>query len=325
LDKLPSTKNTIISLFLSVVLVTGTITALSFSSSLFMLNAQAQSSYTNNNNYKSKDNTNVNINKIKCINDNININGVNSGDVNIGNKNGQGATANSFGNSGEGYYNDDKKTFDCSVSNKNNNTNIISTGGSANNDNQTVPLEPEPEPEPEPTTATLTVKKQIFGCDLIVGPGSMFCSFPINSNEWLDCNNISSFSNPIFCQSLPESIFDIEILDDQNNQIQQFQGSENGTIIENLEPGNYTVNEIKQLSGGDQLVENPGLEALCINPIGFPDGGSLLNSTADILYDICFKYEDEQGNDCSTIVLAAEEEKTCIVKNYIRSADVQSG
>ena len=75
---------TIISLFLSVILVTGTI-VLSFSS--FMINAQGQQSY-NNNYYKSKDNTNVNVNKIKCINDNININGVNSGDVNAGNNKG---------------------------------------------------------------------------------------------------------------------------------------------------------------------------------------------------------------------------------------------
>jgi len=33
-----------------------------------------------------------------------------------------------------------------------------------------------------------------------------------------------------------------------------------------------------------------------------------------ILYaPICFEYEDEQGNDCCTITLAAGEERTCIV------------
>ena len=33
----------------------------------------------------------------------------------------------------------------------------------------------------------------------------------------------------------------------------------------------------------------------------------------------CFEYEDEQGNDCSTLTLAAGENKLCTVKNYISS------
>ena len=49
---------------------------------------------------------------------------------------------------------------------------------------------------------------------------------------------------------------------------------------------------------------------------GFTDGGELFNSTSRMSYDdICFEYEDEQGNDCSNIILAAGEERTCIVKN----------
>jgi hypothetical protein len=58
----------------------------------------------------------------------------------------------------------------------------------------------------------------------------------------------------------------------------------------------------------------------CVNIGGFPDGGFL--QTAEVQYsDLCFEYEDEQGNDCSMTTIAAGEEKTCIVKNYIRLAE----
>jgi hypothetical protein len=257
----------------------------------------------------------VSVNSLKCINDNVDINGVNSGDIKIGNK---GVTEGNLGayslDNGEGYYNDYKKAFDCSISNKNTNTNIISIGGTGN---QTIP----PSPPPEPTTATLTVKKQVFGCNTFTSPSVMDCTALRNdSTAWIDCNNIRSFSNPIFCQSLPESIFDIQVLDDQNTQIQQFVGSTEGTTIPNLEPGTYTVNEIKSpTSITDQLGVNPDVEAACINA-GFVDGGRIDNSTAGTAYSICFEYEDEQDNDCSTITLAAGEERTCIVKNYIFSA-----
>ena len=111
--------------------------------------------------------------------------------------------------------------------------------------------------------------------------------------------------------------FDIEVLNDQDIQIQQFEGSTEGTTISNLEPGTYTVNEIKHNSTFDQLGEDPFLKQQCINQ-GFTDGGPLFNSTAIGGYVVCFEYKDEQGNDCSTITLAAGEERTCIVKNYIR-------
>ena len=61
-----------------------------------------------------------------------------------------------------------------------------------------------------------------------------FTGLDNNSSEWLDCNN-SIITNSIFCQSLPESIFDIEVLDDQNTQIQEFEGATEGTTIENLD------------------------------------------------------------------------------------------
>ena len=104
-------------IFLAIVLVTGTIAAISSSSLSFMRSAQAQPSYysydddgmdyNNNNYYKSeKDNSkNININQIKCINDNININGENAGDVNAGNKGQvQAGSSLGYGETNNGYY-----------------------------------------------------------------------------------------------------------------------------------------------------------------------------------------------------------------------------
>jgi Prealbumin-like fold domain len=140
-----------------------------------------------------------------------------------------------------------------------------------------------------------------------------------SSAAWLDCNTNASISGTIYCLSLHESIFDIEVLDDQNSQIQQFEGSEQGTTIPNLQPGTYTVNEIEQPEGifDNQLADDVTTNVRFSNQ-EFPDGGLLVNTTAPLLYGICFEYEDEQGNDCSTVTLAAGEERTCIVKNYIR-------
>jgi hypothetical protein len=177
-----------------------------------------------------------------------------------------------------------------------------------------------------PNKASLTVTKQVFGCDNIVDvPGllEMSCVLLLNnSSNWLDCNN-GNISNSKFCQSLPESIFNIEVLDDQNNQIQEFEGLEQGTTIQNLELGTYTVNEIKNsTSSYNQIRESEMVESQCLNA-GFADGGILVivNTTESLEYSICFEYEDEQGNDCSTITLAAEEERTCTVKNYINFAN----
>jgi len=46
------------------------------------------------------------------------------------------------------------------------------------------------------------------------------------------------------------------------------------------------------------------------------------NADPDRRYIICIEYEDEQGNDCSTLTLAAGEDKTCTVKNYIRFTNI---
>ena len=307
------------------ILVTGTI-ALSFSLSSFITaaNAQGQPSYYNvmdNSNYKksydkdnrdkSKDSNSVIVKKINCNNINVNVNGLElialptalnsllTGEAQATDEGQYGAS--SYGSSGgeSGY---DNNLFKFVCINNNNNTVI---GG---------------EQPPTPLTqASLTVKKQVFGC-ITFSTIEMNClGLQNNSPEWLDCNN-PNISGSIFCQSLPESIFDIEVLDDQNIPIQQFEGSEQGTTIQNLEPGTYTVNEIKHLANVDQLGENVIAEAECISA-GFPDGGVLVNLTTSLVFDICFEYEDEQGNDCSTITLAAGEERTCIVKNYIRFAE----
>ncbi len=176
----------------------------------------------------------------------------------------------------------------------------------------------------EEPTASLTVKKQVFGCETPLGSPTMHCEdLQNNSPEWLNCNTNPAISGTIFCQSLPESIFDIEVLDDQNNQIQKFVGSEQGTTIQNLEPGTYTVNEIENPTFAiGQLVEDPDVEASC-KSAGFSDGGILSYVPTGINfilnYELCFEYEDEEENDCSEITLARGEERTCIVKNYIRS------
>ena len=138
--------------------------------------------------------------------------------------------------------------------------------------------------------------------------------------DWLSCTN-SAIDNTVLCNSLPANLFVIEVLDDQSNQIWQFEGSLQGTIIQNLQTGTYIVNETNVPEGPptpvDQLFESFASQQTCIG-LGFDGGGSLFTETPDrVFYNICFEYEDEQGNDCSNVTLAAGEEKTCTVKNYI--------
>ena len=115
----------------------------------------------------------------------------------------------------------------------------------------------------------------------------MDCSDLQNNSlaPWLDCNTNSKISDTIYCLSLPESIFDIEVLDDQNSQIQQFEGSEQGTTIPNLQPGTYTVNEIEQPEGNfdNQLADDFTTECKSVSDQEFPDGGLLITTTAPII------------------------------------------
>ena len=136
-----------------------------------------------------------------------------------------------------------------------------------------------------------------------------------NSSQCISCND-PRISNTIFCRALNENSFDIEVNASNNQQINQFEGSAAGTNITNLQPGTYRVNEIKHTNNINQLGEDPLTEAFCVQR-GFSDGGMFINQTADISYENCFEYEDQQGNNCNTIILAAGEHRTCTVKNYL--------
>jgi hypothetical protein len=176
-------------------------------------------------------------------------------------------------------------------------------------------------PELEPESSSLTVNKEIYGCDNVSGRDQTFgqimnCqNLQNDSPAWISCDD-PTISDTRACQLLPGDYFDINVLDDQNNQRAQFQGSAEGTTIENLEPGTYTINEIEYTGNLNQLGEDPVIDQLC-RTAGFSDGGSIANRINFISYDICFEYEDEQGNDCRNISLTVGGERTCTVKNYI--------
>ncbi len=252
MNKFSSTKKNIISLFLSIILVTGTI-ALSYPS--FMINVQGQQSYTNNY-YKSNDDTNVNVNKIKCINDNININGVNSGNVNAGKKGvtEEGNLGAYSSNIDKGYYND-KKASDCLVYNKNTNTNTVLTGGNSgggnsgsgsnNGSNQTTP------PNPPVNTETLTVIK-----------------------------NVACQADPAICEQNPIVPSQFNILVEGNNPSQNsFTGLSTGTDVE-LEAGQYNVTE----QGLDVVTPE-----VCTNG-EFEAGRTVAGSTPNLF--ICTNFSD---------------------------------
>jgi len=176
------------------------------------------------------------------------------------------------------------------------------------------------------TQSSLTVKKEIFGCNNISYNGyiEMNC-FELNSNsdEWISCND-PPISNSEICQNIQENFFDIEVLDDQSTQLEQFQGSAQGTTIGNIEPGTYAVNEIihpflDPPQPVDQLTENSFASEECTER-GFSAGGSLNTQNPFFGYLICIQYEDEQGNDCSQTTVNENESKVCTVKNYILSS-----
>jgi hypothetical protein len=103
------------------------------------------------------------------------------------------------------------------------------------------------------------------------------------------------------------------------DEIQQFEGSPTGTTVQNLEPDSFRVNEIVHLVfANQQLTYQSNIDRDC-KFAGFDGGGVLENQNTGTSYDICFHYEDEQGNDCNPITIGAEE-KTCTVKNHIFSA-----
>ena len=118
---------------------------------------------------------------------------------------------------------DVKKDFLYKCINNNDNEFIISPTPS------TPPNSPPPSPPPPtPTTASLTVNKEIYGCaNVFPLPGPpipplliiMNCTLLQNNDEdWIQCDD-SSISETSFCRALPENLFDIRVLDDQNNEI----------------------------------------------------------------------------------------------------------
>ena len=252
MSKLTLTKTTS-AIFLAIVLVTGTITSLSFPSFIIKgMEAQAQpyygsdrmdnsyksqyqpsykpdykpqySSYGKDNRDKSNDIKNVDINQFKCINTNININGNNTGDINIGNKGTAEGSLGAYSSSdsgyggGEGYYYDGQnykkdKGFECKINNNNNNTNIGAGDG-----NQTIPPEPKP--------AKLNVTKLVTCEDKTVD--GVIPAVPIDRCATLE-------------QLITENQFNITVTDTNVNP-SEFTGSENGTLV-TLGAGSYTVTE----------------------------------------------------------------------------------
>jgi hypothetical protein len=238
-NKIVSTKS-ISAIFLGIVLVAGTITAIF----PFIKTAQAQPYYEYNNygppeyssykpdyklNYpsydkkddkrdKSKDSSKgVSINKLKCINTNLNINGNNAGNVSIGNK-GQGYLgANSYGGYYDGYGNNKQgKGFDCTINNNNTNTNIGDGG------NQTIT------PVPPEQRATLNVTKLVT-CQQADSSGLV----PSIQQISLGCDDLLAL--------ITEDQFNITVTD-TNVSPSNFNGSETGTLV-TLDAGPFTVTE----------------------------------------------------------------------------------
>ena len=280
-----------ISIFLVFCLISGTISGAFFSLHLITTEINAQSE------------NNVNCNKV-----NLNANGIN---INVFSELGDLATQGQIadiGHNGQRLGSD--IVFTC-INKKENELQIIDDSLLLSSSLSTI------------QTGSLTVNKEIYGCDNIVQRlptyALMDCLLLLNNDPgWIPCVD-SVIHDTIFCQALPENVFYIQILDDQNNQIEQFEGSREGTTIENLEPGTYTVEEIKHKNIINQLGEEDPIPSPACANYNFPYGGDLFIQNANVLYDIiCFEYEDQQGNDCSTITVAAGERKTCTVKNYIK-------
>lgn len=296
-----SVKNNI--LFLSAILIAGTL-------SMMIPTTTFAQSYEDSNG-KDQKSTDLNIQKVKC--NNIILNGVDDSGQRIG-----GDMINDMTEEDDWTGQQDGQWMDSGMEDLNDiNNNIVNF--CKNKHNKIVVVTEEPQPPEEPQTGSLTVKKEIFGCENMDEIGANCQPLDNNSPNWISCDN-SEISNNVFCQELSEDLFDIEVLDDQNNPILEFVGSQQGTTIHNLEPGTYTVNEIKHQSTEDQLGESEPAQIQCNNQQNFPEGGNLIKQDPMIDYRICFEYEDEQGNDCTTNTIAAGEAKTCIVKNYISDA-----
>ena len=313
-NKILSTKFNAI--FLVAILIAGTIAAISPS---FIIGAQAQEYYGMDKIYKKSLGKDVSVKSIKCNNVNVNVNGLELNLTSVPFLSGLLASEADEGERGAGSYGSGERNYgDGQQSGYDNNNSFKFI--CINNNNNTVVGGEEPV-LPEPQTGSLTVNKEIYGCNnFTTNPPpqttQMSCPFFISPIEWILCDD-PEISNTAQCQNLTEDQFDIEVLDDQGNQIAEFEGSVQGETIDNLEPGTYIVNEIEAPPFvPNQLSEDLDIRELCTGN-GFDGGGAFINTITSSRYDICIEYEDEQGNDCSTVTLAAGQERTCTVKNYI--------
>ena len=178
-------------------------------------------------------------------------------------------------------------------------------------------------------TAKLTVNKEIYGCENVsTEPNNMNCSFDNGDPDWILCDDLQNPDASIFCDPLLESDFDIQVFDSNNIIIDppgQFEGSTEGEMIMNLEPGLYNIEEIENPRTNplttNQLVENTSFDFVCTVGANFVSGGEFQDQSqvdqSDLRYAICFEYEDENGDPCDSVLLRAGQEETCTVKNYI--------
>ena len=267
---------------------------------------QDDNRYSYDNNHQKK-NSHTDIQKIKCANSNINVNGI---DITQISQDSDGVAAANEGVGGADSANTENGNGLADRINVE--RNLVNICVNVNQNSQTHIEEPE--------RSSLTVKKEIFGCT--TSTDIMDCStLQDGSPSWIQCDD-PAISGTTFCQNLPPNLFDIEVLDDQNTQIQQFVGSAQGTTVA-VSPGTYNVNEIKVPNTPqvlNTLFHNDSDERFCVDTLGFDHGGRIFESPNTLVYQICYEYEDEQGNDCSTLTLQSGENKVCTVKNYIADA-----
>lgn len=300
--------------FLAIVLVAGTVSTMipeSFSQSY-------EDSYAKE--YDKKKSTGLNYQKIKCFNSNVNTNGVDtqvpSDPNNVAAAQIQGTNEQEDGYVTENAMNDNEQGHGQDLDN-----NLVNTCINYNDNEQAGGQEEGMELQ----TGSLTVKKEIFGCNNFININefpfteAMDCDNFVNEPpSWISCTN-SLISDTEYCLGVPPNTFDIQVLDNQFNLIQQFEGSQRGITIQNLPPGTYIINEIVYATSNNQLRVNPNIFLDC-QESGFSNGGEIINTNGNIDNAICLDFKDEQGNDCNTLTLATGEDKTCIVKNYIKRA-----
>jgi hypothetical protein len=69
-----------------------------------------------------------------------------------------------------------------------------------------------------------------------------------DSDQWLSCVG-PPIDSTAFCKMDNLNLFDREVSDDQNNQVQTFTGSQQKTTLQDLEPDSDIVNEIRYQKG----------------------------------------------------------------------------